>query len=200
MKKKYIVTMMFLLGLSLFGHFKHITTLSATNSLSNCAIRFHVLANSDSAMDQQLKMKVKENVVNYIYEETKDFTSLEQTKNFLINNDKYIREIALSTINTAGFDYCVNSKYGTSSFPDKTYGDIVFPKGSYPSYIITIGKGKGHNWWCVLYPPLCFVDSSTGIVPDSSKELLQDNLSKNEYSTVVQFRFKYLKFLNKYIS
>lgn len=197
--KKSFVIIIFLLSISLFGHYKYLTTISAKAELEKSAIRFHVLANSDSDVDQNLKMKVKENVVDYIYKGTKDFTSLEQSKDFLLEHSKEIEDIALDTIKSAGFNYSVSTNYGKSYFPDKTYGDVEFPKGTYTSYIITIGKGKGHNWWCVLYPPLCFVDASTGVVPDESKELLKDNLSETEYNSIVKFRFKYLTFLNKFI-
>lgn len=199
-KKKSLVIIIFLLSISLFGHYKYLTTVSAKRALAKSAIRFHVLANSDTTIDQNLKMQVKENVVNYIYQGTRDFTTLEQSKDFLLNHSQEIATIASNTIKSLGFDYSVSTNYGKSYFPDKTYGDVVFPKGLYTSYTITIGKGKGHNWWCVLYPPLCFVDASTGIVPDDSKELLKENLSETEYSSIIKFRFKYLTFLNKYIS
>ena len=143
-------------------------------------------------------MRVKESVVNYIYEKTGDFKTVDEAKNFILNNDKAIKSIATKTIADNGYDYTVSSTFGFSDFPVKTYGDVIFPKGTYTSYTIKIGNGKGHNWWCVLYPPLCFVDVSTGVLPDNSKEKLRDSLSDTQYHTVTKynFKFKYLKFFN----
>ena len=85
----------------------------------------------------------------------------------------------------------------------KTYGDMTFPPGEYEAFRVDIGDAKGRNWWCVLYPPLCFVDAVYGEVPEESKEELKGVLSEDEYRTVsgdnVSFRIKYLKFLNKYL-
>ena len=199
-KKKYmIVTLVLILGIVGWFRYRNVETLEARNALSSSAIRFHVLANSDSMEDQQLKMKVKDNVVDYIYKNTGDFDSLQETKSFIIRNDKKIKQIANSTIKSLGYDYTITSRFGSDTFPEKSYGDVVFPEGSYTSYTLSIGSGEGHNWWCVLYPPLCFVDASTGIVPDSSKERLHESLTDKEYNSIIKYRFKYLTFLNKYL-
>lgn len=153
-------------------------------SLASKVIRFHVLANSDSEEDQALKMQVKEAVVNYIYNNTLGYTSLEDTRDFLESNCDRIIEIASGIINDNGYDYAVNAGLTYSEFPEKSYGDVTFPEGAYESFTITIGNGDGHNWWCVLYPPLCFVDASTGVLPDSSKELLQEELTDDEYDAI----------------
>lgn len=198
--KKYILTLLILgAGLLCWHSYRISETESAKEALSTSAIRFHVLANSDSVTDQNLKMQVKENVVNYIYDNTGDFESVEETKEFITCHDEDIKHIAQDTITSLGFNYEVTSYFGKQSFPVKTYGDVTFPAGTYTSYTLSIGKGKGHNWWCVLYPPLCFVDASTGIVPDSSKERLQESLTDQEYNSIVKYRFKYLTFLNKYL-
>ncbi|MFQ9514568.1 MAG: stage II sporulation protein R [Eubacterium sp.] len=198
--KKYIfVSVVMLLGVFGWLHYRNLESASAAKALSTSAIRFHVLANSDSAADQQLKMQVKENVVNYIYRNTGNFDSVEEAKVFIIRNDKKIKRIARETIEAEGYSYDVVSNFGKSDFPEKYYGDVVFPKGNYTSYTLSIGNGKGHNWWCVLYPPLCFVDASTGVVPDSSKERLQESLTDQEYNSIIRYRFKYLTFLNQYL-
>ena len=198
--RKYIfVIAITIISMVTWFNYRVIETDATRKDLADSAIRFHVLANSDSPMDQKLKMDVKENVVNYIYKNTKDFDSVEETQVFLTRNDNAIRSIAQHTVNSYGFDYSVTSNFGVSEFPVKSYGDITFPEGSYTSYTLSIGEGKGHNWWCVLYPPLCFVDASTGIVPDSSKERLHDSLTDQEYNSIVKYRFKYLTFLNQYL-
>ena len=193
-----MVIAIFATGILTWNIFLNLETKSTVSVLSHSAIRFHILANSDSVSDQALKMRVKESVVNYIYEKTGDFKTVDEAKNFILNNDKTIESIATQAIADNGYDYTVSSTFGFSDFPVKTYGDVIFPKGTYTSYTIKIGNGKGHNWWCVLYPPLCFVDVSTGVLPDNSKEKLRDSLSDTQYHTVTKynFKFKYLKFFN----
>ena len=193
-----MVIAIFATGILTWNIFLNLETKSTVSVLSHSAIRFHILANSDSVSDQTLKMRVKESVVNYIYEKTGDFKTVDEAKNFILNNDKTIKSIATKAIADNGYDYTVSSTFGFSDFPVKTYGDVIFPKGTYTSYTIKIGNGKGHNWWCVLYPPLCFVDVSTGVLPDNSKKKLHDSLSDTQYHTVTKynFKFKYLKFFN----
>lgn len=193
-----MVIAIFATGILTWNIFLNLETKSTVSVLSHSAIRFHILANSDSVSDQALKMRVKESVVNYIYEKTGDFKTVDEAKNFILNNDKTIKSIATKAIADNGYDYTVSSTFGFSDFPVKTYGDVIFPKGTYTSYTIKIGNGKGHNWWCVLYPPLCFVDVSTGVLPDNSKKKLRDSLSYTQYHTVTKynFKFKYLKFFN----
>ena len=193
-----MVIAIFATGILTWNIFLNLETKSTVSVLSHSAIRFHILANSDSVSDQALKMRVKESVVNYIYEKTGDFKTVDEAKNFILNNDKTITSIATKTIADNGYDYTVSSTFGFSDFPVKSYGDVIFPKGTYTSYTIKIGNGKGHNWWCVLYPPLCFVDVSTGVLPDNSKKKLRDSLSDTQYHTVTKynFKFKYLKFFN----
>lgn len=198
--KRYVIAIVIMaLGICGWFNYKNIETDVTQKVLANSAIRFHVLANSDSASDQNLKMKVKENVVDYIYKNTENFDSVKETETFIIKNDEIIKNIAQETVNSYGYDYKISSEYGPQNFPVKSYGDVTFPKGTYTSYTLSIGNGKGHNWWCVLYPPLCFVDASTGVVPDSSKEMLHESLSDRQYNSIVKYRFKYFTFLNKYI-
>ena len=198
--KKYIPYIVLFLGIISFFAYYKMESADAASALAKNTIRFHVRANSDTVIDQNLKMKVKDAVVNYIYKQTGDFASARETSLFITQHNDKIKNIAQKVIDENGFDYTVKSSFGTDTFPTKTYGDIVYPEGEYTSYTLSIGARKGHNWWCVLYPPLCFVDTSTGVVPDSSKERLKESLTDNEYKTIVKYRFKYLKFLNNFIS
>lgn len=173
--------------------------------LSKSVIRFHVLANSDSLADQALKMKVKERVINYIEENTKNVSDVDAAACFLKENTGDILNVAKSVILENGYSYNVNAYLGTSDFPDKSYGDVTLPAGNYNAFIIKIGRAQGHNWWCVLYPPLCFIDATTGVLPDSSKDSLKEFLSSSEYNYVtsdnkndgkIHFSFKFLDFFN----
>ena len=118
------------------------------------------------------------------------------------------KEIALNTIKENGYNYNVNISIDNVFFPTKTYGDISLPEGYYDALRIKIGKAEGKNWWCVMFPPLCFVDVTSGIVPDDSKDLLKENLSQEEYdlicngnsenqnNTDITFKFKIVELLN----
>ena len=111
------------------------------------------------------------------------------------------KQVALNTIYEQGYSYNVNIEIGNFEFPTKHYGDISLPAGFYDALKVEIGEAKGQNWWCVMFPSLCFVDISSGVVPDESKEDLQNVLSDEEYSLIsdssdygIQFKFKILEF------
>ena len=100
-----------------------------------------------------------------------------------------------------GFTYPIYISIGNFFFPTKQYGDISLPPGYYDAVRIEIGEAKGKNWWCVLFPPLCFIDVSSGIVPESSKEILKENLSDDEFNLIcnssenISFKFKIVELL-----
>ncbi len=166
-------------------------------------IRFHVRANSDTDTDQQLKIKVKNDIVSYIQPFLKDSCSIDESRQILSQHIEDIKDTALDTIHKEGFNYDVNVYFEKSYFPMKTYADVTFPPGEYEAFRIDIGEANGKNWWCVLYPPLCFVDSVYGQLPDTSKEELKNVLTDDEYNAITnvqyKYKFKYLKFLNKLI-
>jgi len=150
--------------------------------LAENLIRFHVIANSDSEEDQQLKRSVRDRVIEYMKVQLKDSGSLEHTKHIISNNLSNIVSIAEEAIADAGKNYKVKAELGSYPFPTKAYGDIVLPAGNYQALRVVIGKGEGANWWCVLFPPLCFVDATHGTVPDSVKNSLKNVLDEEEYS------------------
>jgi len=147
-------------------------------------IRLHVLANSDSEEDQSLKRDVRDVVINYMKEQLKDSQSLEQTRAIITKNLSRITEIASEEVKRHGKNYEVKSLLGNYPFPTKSYGDIILPAGQYEALRIVIGKGEGSNWWCVLFPPLCFVDATHGTIPDSVKEDLKQVLTQEEYELI----------------
>jgi len=165
-------------------------------------IRFHVRANSDSDSDQLLKLKVKDSVITYLEPKLSQSGSIDETRQILNDNMDVIHDLAIKTLAENGSDYPVKVYFEESYFPIKTYGDITLPPGDYEAFRIDIGESEGKNWWCVLYPPLCFVDATHGSLPDSSKDKLKNILTEDEYKTVTTttssstFRFKYLTFLN----
>lgn len=153
--------------------------------LAGEVFRFHVLANSDSKEDQELKLKVRDAVLSYMKEELPDSESVEETKSWAKGHLTEITEKASEVIEEEGKSYPVHAEVTRCEFPDKTYGDLTFPAGRYDALRIEIGKAKGHNWWCVLYPNLCFVDSIHAVVPDEGKQELRDVLTDEEYEMVM---------------
>lgn len=203
LKSIYIASVLFL-SLTLFHAYNSSESRRVQQDLKNSVIRFHVRANSDDDIDQSIKLCVKDAVVDYIYKNTKSCFSTKDTELFLLSHDNDIKAVAKNTLERLGYNHSISSSYGLQDFPNRNYGDVIFPAGTYTSYTIYIGEGKGHNWWCVLYPPLCFTDASTGILPDDSKEILKENVSTTDYEYLEDnepiFRFKYLSFLNELIN
>ena len=166
-------------------------------------IRFHVRAESDSKEDQWLKLQVKEAVLAYISPVLSKSQSVDESRQLLYNESENIRNVAAATLRSLGDESDVNVYFENCYFPMKTYGDMTFPPGEYEAFRVDIGEAQDKNWWCVLYPPLCFVDAVYGEVPEESEEELKGVLTEEEYSMVsgenVKFRFKYLKIFNRFI-
>ena len=130
---------------------------------------------------QNLKLKVKDEVINYLYSYLKDSKSLEESRNILKEQEDYVKEIANKVIKENGFNYSIKTELGYENFPEKSYGSIVLPQGKYEAFRIIIGNGKGHNWWCVMFPPLCFTDVTKGQVEEEkSKEELDEVIEKEK--------------------
>ena len=123
--------------------------------LSGEVFRFHVLANSDSKEDQELKMKVKEAVVDYMCENLSDAGNAAEAKAWAIRHKEELIRTAREVLQEEGCNDQITAEVVRCEFPDKTYGDITFPAGWYDALRIKIGKAQGHNWWCVVFPPLC---------------------------------------------
>lgn len=154
-------------------------------NISEKLIRFHVLANSNTDVDQELKMKVKDEVLKYISPMLEKSESLEESREILKKEDKNIINIAEEFIKKEGFNYSVETTLTRENFPVKEYGNIVLPQGEYEAYRILIGNGQGENWWCVMFPPLCFVDITKGQVSyDKTDKQMKEILSEKEFKAV----------------
>lgn len=202
MKKnfKMVIILSFLLflysSICAFSYAQNIST-----DIANNVFRLHVIANSDSEEDQNLKYIVRDNLLNYMNSICKDCKSKQEAISIVEENKNTFEQIATNTIKEQGYSYSVKINVGNFEFPTKNYGDISLPAGYYDALRVEIGEAKGQNWWCVMFPPLCFVDISSGIVPEESKELLENNLSEEEFALVsnpsdheIQFKFKLLEF------
>ena len=175
---------------------------NVSTDIAESVFRLHILANSDSQEDQELKIKVRNALLEYMNSLCSECTSKEEAITLVELNQEKFREIALNTIQQNGYNYDVKINIGNFQFPTKNYGDISLPAGFYDALKVEIGSAQGQNWWCVMFPPLCFVDVTSGIVPEESKENLQDNLGEEEYdiisntedSEIVNFKFKIVEF------
>lgn len=168
-------------------------------SIASKILRFHVLANSDSVEDQAVKEEVRDAVGAYLQPLLEEAENLEETKQIIGNNIRAIEEVSKETLKANGYDYEVTARITRTDFPEKSYGSYTFPKGEYEALQIVIGEGEGQNWWCVLYPNMCFRGSVFEVVEEEAGEALREVLSPWEYADVfdageVQVRFKFLEF------
>ncbi|CUH94282.1 hypothetical protein P22_0348 [Propionispora sp. 2/2-37] len=124
----------------------------------NKLIRLHILANSDSDVDQKLKLKVRDALLAYLTPLLDNVADRDSARDILLKNEPMILNIASQIIRDQGAKYEVKMEIGHYEFPIKSYGDFTLPAGNYEAVRILIGNAQGKNWWCVLFPPLCFID------------------------------------------
>ena len=201
-KVKMVIILSFLLFLyttiCAFSYAQNIST-----DISNSVFRLHVIANSDSEEDQNLKYKVRDNLLKHMKELCCDCKNKDEAIKIVKEHLEEFKQIALQTIKDNGYSYNININIGNFEFPTKEYGDISLPAGFYDALKVEIGEAKGQNWWCVMFPPLCFIDVTSGMVPEESKKQLENDLSEEEFALVsedsdikIQFKFKILEFFN----
>ena len=191
-KKSLIIFILFItyILLSIFSYSN-----AVSEDISNSVFRLHVIANSNSKEDQNLKYLVRDELIKYMNSISKDISSKEEAINLANENKDNFYNIAKKVISDNGFKYDVNIEIGNFSFPTKTYGDIALPAGFYDALKVEIGNASGQNWWCVMFPSLCFVDVSQGIVPEESKRNLEKNMDDEEFNLISSDNTEYkLKF------
>lgn len=145
------------------------------------AIRLRILANSDGEKDQYVKRLIRDRVNEQITEWVKDLTSVTVARKTIKENLPALETIAKEVLKEEGVNESVHVKFGKVEFPTKLYGQFLYPAGEYEAVLITLGKGEGANWWCVLFPPLCFLDFSNGEAvkaPEPSEEEQKEEKEK----------------------
>lgn len=238
LRKKQLRALLFLLVCILL--YTTWTVVSSQSKLSNDDfIRFHVIANSDSDEDQQLKLAVRDGVLAKINNElvaeamaleleafqtdrtavmsstggedrqTRVSLDLEQSRKYIMENLSEIEDTAEQIIRNNGYDYPVAAELGVKWIPQKTYGNVIFPSGNYEALNITIGEGKGQNWWCVLFPPLCLIGAEPPEDEETAaeaQEIYMDILLDEKYEplmeqkedpTTLKLKFKTLELLDE---
>lgn len=198
-KFKKIILISFLLFLYVFISAQSYVT-AISNNLSNAVFRLHVLANSDSEEDQSLKLKVRDSLLAYMNGLCSNCSTKQEAISIANEHKADFQKIAEETIKENGYNYSVKININNFYFPTKNYGDISLPAGFYDALRVEIGEAKGKNWWCVMFPSLCFIDVSSGIVNDEAKENLENNLQKESYTIIsdtqkpnIKFKFKLIE-------
>ena len=197
----YILMMGMLMGTLIMGVFygEHYRI---QQQLAEKVIRFHVLANSDSTADQHLKLQVRDAVGAYMYEKMPEIESRENCEEMILQWIPEIIETAEKVVAEAGYSYEVKAALTNCDFPVKSYGTYTFPAGKYEALQIVIGEGDGANWWCVMYPNMCFENSMYKVDEETGK-ILRTVLDEEEYEAVLasgkyQVRFKFLEQLQRF--
>lgn len=150
----------------------------------DACVRLHVIANSDSKEDQTLKLEVRDALLEIMNKREAD--SKEEAISYLEENKDMLRNKAKEVVSSFGKNYNVEIDIGIESYPTRNYEDFSLPAGKYTSVRVIIGEGKGQNWWCVLYPPLC----NQGAI-SYDEEYVSVGLSKDQYSLITQSTPKY---------
>ena len=173
---------------------------NVSESYKEKLIRFHVIANSDTEEDQELKLKVRDEIISYLQPKLENSSSIEESEKIITSEYDNLQSISRETILDNGYEYDVKVGIEYSNFPTKQYSNVILPAGEYKALKVVRGEGKGKNWWCVMFPPLCFVDEENGVIDKSTDEKLQSVLDEEEYNlittknkeegNVVKFKFK----------
>lgn len=146
------------------------------------AIRFRVIANSNSNIDQDTKLLVRNKIQNKLSNDLTNVFSIEDARNILNNNLSNYDLLVKDTLNNTGLDTTYKINYGLNYFPKKVYKGVTYEEGYYESLVVTLGNGNGNNWWCVLFPPLCLLEAE-----------------ENEDTTEVEYKFFIKELIDKYL-
>ena len=197
--KRFIIIISLLILFIIISAISYASTVS--ENIADSVFRLHVIANSDSEEDQQLKLKVRDALLSYMNTLSSNCNTKEEAIQIATQHQNEFQTIAENVIVENGYNYPVQIKINNFYFPTKSYGDISLPAGYYDALRVEIGNAKGKNWWCVMFPSLCFIDISSGIVDSEGKEKLENNLDSESYelisesktSTEFKLKFKLLE-------
>ena len=176
-KRLSVLLGVFLVFVSLLALNNHIRN---DNDKKDELIRFHVLANSDTLNDQALKLKVRDVVMDKLRPELKQIDNVEKGKEKIEGKLHKIEDVASKELKKNDVDYEVKASLQNQNFPARKYNDTVLAAGQYKALRIEIGEAKGENWWCVMFPPLCYTDIKNSISNNQAKEELEMFLKEEE--------------------
>ena len=179
-----LIAIISVMTISISGEVKKIST--ASEDYKDKLIRFHVIANSDSDEDQNLKLKVRDAIIDYLQPKLLESESIEESESIIKKEYSELEKISKNIILENGYNYDIQVGIDYSEFPTKQYSNVILPAGEYKALRIIIGEGKGKNWWCVMFPPLCFVDEQKGIIDKDTDDKLREVLTEEEYEIISQ--------------
>lgn len=196
--KKILLILIIFIFYFIFYSFSY--SYSISNDLEKNLFRLHILANSDSTEDQELKLYVRNKVIDYLHQYS--FNNKSELITFLNNNQLSLQKVIDDAIKEQGYSYTSSFEIENSFYPQKQYENITLPAGNYDGLKIKIGKAEGKNWWCVLFPPMCLINNSTCSLPEESEILLDNSLTAESCSVIssnsskYKFKFKIIEFIN----
>ena len=197
-KDSLYITLFFLFSIACIAGLRYEQQLEMQKGIAEKIIRFHVIANSDTKEDQDLKLAVRDAVGIKMSGLLKDAADRSRSEAVIRKNMEDMKQTAEKVIAERGYD--VDICLTDTDFPVKTYGAYTFPAGNYEALEIVIGAGKGHNWWCVMYPNMCFSDTMYEVIDEDARSSLKRVLSEDEYQQVLasgdyQVKFKSFEIL-----
>lgn len=183
MKKGLIIGLVLIISLIYISSSYWIAEEAYVDDIRGQVIRFHVRANSDSERDQELKLKVRDKILRELEPLLEESRTIDESRLIMKTNLNNIKSIAQKALEEEGENHSVDVSLGMEKFPTRKYGSIVFPAGEYEALVVEIGEGKGQNWWCVMFPPLCFVDMIDK-TPVYAEDDLMEVLSEKQVNTL----------------
>ena len=175
---------------SLVAIYASVEELSAQERIAEEIIRFHILPNSNTEADQELKMLVQQEVLHQVEQLTSRGKNIKETREIITANLNNIEETARQIIVAAGENYHIHARLDNIFFPRVVYEDMVLPRGYYEALQITIGQGQGQNWWCVMFPMMCFVEGAKGGSTEEMRQLMEGVLTAEEKGAMFNVRFR----------
>lgn len=157
-------------------------------SINNKLIRFHVVANSDSEEDQSVKLKIRDEILRKYGPVISQSNSRSESLQLISENLNEIESTANNILKEDGKNYSAKVILGNSIFPIKQYGTITLPAGEYTALKVVLGEGGGKNWWCVMFPPLCFIDVTRGLTSEETDEELKKVISSEDVESITAFK------------
>jgi len=153
--------------------------------LSDSMIRLHIVANSDSIDDQAVKYRIRDAVIGYMTDKVNGLKDKGNAVSFIKNHMDEIEQVANEVIAREGMKEYARVSFGKYPFPSKEYGNMILPAGFYDALKIEIGEARGQNWWCVMFPPLCFTEDTKGTLDEEYISLLKEELSEEELKIII---------------
>lgn len=175
-----------------------------SDDIANSMLRLHIRANSNEDYDQKLKLKVRDELLKSFEYELRSANSKDELINIVEDNNDEIISVCEAVIKEEGYNYSVTANVEETYIETRNYGNVYLPAGIYDALVIEIGEGSGDNWWCVLFPPLCYLEATT-VITDRDRIMLEENLTEEEYDIITQsddmdikIKFKIVEFWGRH--